>query len=40
MSGSAWRGLAVPRIPVRNWSTPESEVRRSLRALQHVAASA
>ena len=39
MSGSTWRGRAVLRISVSNWSTTEGDVRRSLRALE-VAASA
>jgi glutamate/tyrosine decarboxylase-like PLP-dependent enzyme len=33
MSGSVWRGRAVLRISVSNWSTTEGDVRRSLRAL-------
>ena len=33
MSGSRWRGRAVLRISVSNWSTTEGDVRRSLRAL-------
>jgi glutamate/tyrosine decarboxylase-like PLP-dependent enzyme len=37
MSGSVWRGRAVLRISVSNWSTTESDVRRSLRALARVA---
>lgn len=39
MSGSTWRGRAVLRISVSNWSTSERDVGRSLRAL-HRAASA
>ena len=39
MSGSVWRGRAVLRISVSNWSTTEGDVRRSLSAL-HRAASA
>ena len=34
MSGSVWRGRAVLRISVSNWSTTEGDVRRSLRALR------
>ena len=34
MSGSVWRGRAVLRISVSNWSTVEGDVRRSLRALE------
>ena len=34
MSGSRWHGRAVLRISVSNWSTTESDVRRSLRALE------
>ena len=34
MSGSVWRGRAVLRISVSNWSTGEGDVRRSLRALE------
>jgi glutamate/tyrosine decarboxylase-like PLP-dependent enzyme len=37
MSGSVWRGRAVLRISVSNWSTTESDVRRSLRALTRAA---
>ena len=37
MSGSVWRGRAVLRISVSNWSTGEGEVRRSLRALARAA---
>ncbi|HRK46695.1 MAG TPA: aspartate aminotransferase family protein, partial [Nocardioides sp.] len=37
MSGSTWHGRAVLRISVSNWSTTESDVRRSLRALQRAA---
>ena len=33
MSGSVWHGRAVLRIAVSNWSTTESDVGRSLRAL-------
>jgi glutamate/tyrosine decarboxylase-like PLP-dependent enzyme len=39
MSGSVWRGRAVLRISVSNWSTTESDVRRSLRALARAAGS-
>ena len=38
MSGSVWRGRAVLRISVSNWSTTESDVGRSLRALERAAA--
>ncbi len=37
MSGSVWRGRAVLRISVSNWSTTEGDVRRSLRALSEAA---
>jgi glutamate/tyrosine decarboxylase-like PLP-dependent enzyme len=37
MSGSVWRGRAVLRISVSNWSTGEGDVRRSLRALARAA---
>jgi glutamate/tyrosine decarboxylase-like PLP-dependent enzyme len=37
MSGSLWRGRAVLRISVSNWSTGDSDVRRSLRALERAA---
>jgi glutamate/tyrosine decarboxylase-like PLP-dependent enzyme len=37
MSGSVWRGRAVLRISVSNWSTTEGDVRRSLRALSRAA---
>lgn len=37
MSGSKWRGRAVLRISVSNWSTGEGDVRRSLRALERAA---
>jgi hypothetical protein len=33
MTGSTWRGQAVLRISVSNWSTSEGDVRRSLEAL-------
>jgi glutamate/tyrosine decarboxylase-like PLP-dependent enzyme len=33
MSGSLWRGRAVLRVSVSNWSTTETDVRRSLDAL-------
>ena len=38
MSGSLWRGRAVLRISVSNWSTTEGDVGRSLRALARAAA--
>ena len=37
MSGSVWRGRAVLRISVSNWSTTERDVGRSLRALRRAA---
>ena len=37
MSGSVWRGKAVLRISVSNWSTTEGDVGRSLRALRRAA---
>ncbi len=37
MSGSLWRGRAVLRISVSNWSTTPSDVRRSLDALARAA---
>jgi glutamate/tyrosine decarboxylase-like PLP-dependent enzyme len=37
MSGSVWQGRAVLRISVSNWSTTDSDVRRSLRALERAA---
>jgi glutamate/tyrosine decarboxylase-like PLP-dependent enzyme len=37
MSGSLWRGRAVLRISVSNWSTTEGDVGRSLRALARAA---
>jgi glutamate/tyrosine decarboxylase-like PLP-dependent enzyme len=37
MSGSVWQGRAVLRISVSNWSTTESDVGRSLRALERAA---
>jgi glutamate/tyrosine decarboxylase-like PLP-dependent enzyme len=37
MSGSVWRGRAVLRISVSNWSTTEGDVGRSLRALRRAA---
>ncbi len=38
MTGSTWRGLAVLRISVSNWSTDEDDVRRSIDALRRAAA--
>ena len=38
MTGSTWRGRAVLRISVCNWSTTDDDVRRSLDALRRVAA--
>jgi glutamate/tyrosine decarboxylase-like PLP-dependent enzyme len=40
MSGSVWRGRAVLRISVSNWSTTEGDVRRSLRAVARAASAA
>jgi len=40
MSGSTWRGRAVLRISVSNWSTTESDVGRSLRAVRLAAGAA
>jgi glutamate/tyrosine decarboxylase-like PLP-dependent enzyme len=37
MSGSTWRGRAVLRISVSNWSTTDEDVERSLRALRTAA---
>jgi glutamate/tyrosine decarboxylase-like PLP-dependent enzyme len=37
MSGSRWRGRAVLRISVSNWSTTDEDVERSLDALRRVA---
>ncbi len=39
MSGSRWRGRAVLRISVSNWSTTDDDVRRSIDALRRAAAS-
>ena len=39
MTGSRWRGKAVLRISVSNWSTTDEDVARSLAALRKVAAS-
>ena len=36
MSGSQWRGRAVLRISVSNWSTSETDVQRSLAALRRA----
>ncbi len=38
MTGSTWRGRAVLRISVCNWSTTDDDVRRSLDALRRVVA--
>jgi hypothetical protein len=38
MSGSRWRGRAVLRISVSNWSTDESDVERSVAAVRRAAA--
>ena len=37
MSGSRWRGRAVLRISVSNWSTTDEDVERSLDALRRAA---
>jgi glutamate/tyrosine decarboxylase-like PLP-dependent enzyme len=37
MSGSVWKGRAVLRISVSNWSTTEGDVGRSLSALRRAA---
>ena len=37
-SGSVWRGRAVLRISVSNWSTSDDDVRRTLAALTQAAA--
>ncbi len=39
MSGSKWRGRAVLRISVSNWSTTEIDVQRSLEAVERTMAS-
>ena len=36
MSGSRWRGQAVLRIAVSNWSTTDDDVERSLEALRRA----
>lgn len=38
MTGSRWRGRAVLRASVSNWSTTDDDVRRSLAALRKAAA--
>lgn len=38
MSGSRWRGCAVLRISVSNWSTTDDDVARSLHALRRAVA--
>jgi glutamate/tyrosine decarboxylase-like PLP-dependent enzyme len=38
MTGSRWRGKAVLRISVSNWSTTDEDVARSLAALRKAAA--
>jgi hypothetical protein len=38
MTPSTWRGQAVLRISVSNWSTTEEDVDRTLAALRRVAA--
>ena len=37
MSGSRWRGRAVLRVSVSNWSTTDDDVERSLAALRRAA---
>jgi len=37
MSGSRWRGQAVLRIAVSNWSTTDDDVERSIEALRRAA---
>ena len=37
MSGSRWRGRAVLRVSVSNWSTTDEDVERSLDALRRAA---
>ena len=39
MSGSRWRGRAVLRVSVSNWSTTDEDVDRSVAALERVASS-
>lgn len=39
ISGSRWRGRAVLRISVSNWSTTDDDVERSLAALRSEARS-
>jgi glutamate/tyrosine decarboxylase-like PLP-dependent enzyme len=38
MTGSRWRGKAVLRVSVSNWSTTDTDVARSLDALRRAAA--
>ena len=38
LTGSRWRGRAVLRVSVSNWSTTENDVRRSLEAVRAAAA--
>jgi glutamate/tyrosine decarboxylase-like PLP-dependent enzyme len=38
MTGSRWRGKAVLRVSVSNWSTTDEDVARSLSALRRAAA--
>ena len=40
MTGSRWRGRAVLRISVSNWSTTDDDVARSLAAVRRVLAGA
>ncbi len=40
MSGSRWRGRAVLRISVSNWSTDDADVERSIAAVRRAAAAA
>ena len=38
MTGSTWRGRAVLRISVSNWSTTAGDVERSLDAVRRAVA--
>jgi hypothetical protein len=38
MSGSVWRGQAVLRVSVSNWSTDERDVEESVAAVRRAAA--
>jgi glutamate/tyrosine decarboxylase-like PLP-dependent enzyme len=37
ISGSTWKGRAVARISVSNWSTDDDDVARTLRAIRRAA---